>query len=122
MLNYCSAIDPRLQQHITQRMAAVNSQGPPSSTAVLTRGGNIPEDSPPPPPGAGRDLVHKMKTLRSHLNAMQPQAGHCKLEVSRENVFEESYRHIMKMRVRDLKKKLHIRFRGRGWVGLWWHC
>ena len=27
-------------------------------------------------------------------------------------MFEESYRQIMKLRVRDLKKKLHIRFRG----------
>ncbi len=43
---------------------------------------------------------------------MQPQTGHCRLEVSRNNVFEESYRQIMKLRVRDLKKKLHIRFRG----------
>ncbi len=43
---------------------------------------------------------------------MQPQTGHCRLEVARDNVFEESYRQIMKLRVRDLKKKLHIRFRG----------
>ena len=43
---------------------------------------------------------------------MQPQTGHCRLETSRDNIFEESYRHIMKMRVRDLKKKLLIKFRG----------
>lgn len=53
-----------------------------------------------------------MKTLRSQLNAMQPQTGHCRMETSRENIFEESYRQIMKMRVRDLKKKLLIKFRG----------
>lgn len=52
-----------------------------------------------------------MKTLKSQLNAMQPQNGHCRVETSRENVFEESYRCIMKMRPRDLKKKLHIKFR-----------
>ena len=52
-----------------------------------------------------------MKTLRSQLNAMQPQSGHCRVETSRDNVFEESYRCIMKMRARDLKKKLHIKFR-----------
>lgn len=51
-----------------------------------------------------------MKTLRSQLNALQPQSGHCRLETSRENVFEESYRSIMKMRARDLKKKMHIKF------------
>ncbi len=69
-------------------------------------------ESPPPPPGCKRDLVHKMKTLRSQLSAMQPQTGHCRIEVSRDNVFEESYRQIMKLRVRDLKKKLLIKFRG----------
>lgn len=53
-----------------------------------------------------------MKMLRSQLGTMQPQTGHCRLEVSRDHVFEESYRQIMKMRVRDLKKKLHIRFTG----------
>ena len=59
-----------------------------------------------------RDLVHKMKILRSQLGAMQHQTGHCRIETSRDNVFEESYRQVMKMRVRDLKKKLLIRFRG----------
>jgi len=43
---------------------------------------------------------------------MQPQTGHCRLETSRDNVFEESYRQIMRMRIRDLKKKLLIKFRG----------
>lgn len=67
---------------------------------------------PPVPFGGGRDLIHKMKTLRSQLNAMQPQTGHCRIEVSRRNVFEDSYRTIMKIRARDLKKKLHIKFQG----------
>ena len=35
-----------------------------------------------------RDLVQKMKILRNELQAMQPQAGHCRLEVSRDEVFE----------------------------------
>ena len=56
--------------------------------------------------------MHKMKILRSQLGAMQHQTGHCRIETSRDNVFEESYRQVMKMRVRDLKKKLLIRFRG----------
>lgn len=65
-----------------------------------------------PPPSDKRDLVHKMHRLRSQLNAMQPQAGHCRIEVSRDNVFEETYRQVMRMRVKDLKKKLLVRFRG----------
>ena len=99
--------DPRIQVHIANRLAsdAYTPSSPPAPSI---------DDSslPPPPPGSGRDLIHKMKTLRSQLNAMQPQTGHCRMETSRENIFEESYRQIMKMRVRDLKKKLLIKFRG----------
>ena len=35
-----------------------------------------------------RDLVAKMKILRSELQTMQPQSGHCRLEVSRAEIFE----------------------------------
>ena len=59
-----------------------------------------------------RDLVAKMKVLRSELSAMQPPSGHCRLEVSRQEVFEESYRQIVKMRPKDLRKRLMIKFRG----------
>ncbi len=59
-----------------------------------------------------RDLVAKMKVLRSELSALQPPSGHCRLEVSRQEVFEDSYRHIVKMRPKDLRKRLMIKFRG----------
>lgn len=39
-----------------------------------------------------RDLVGKLRALRAELTALQPQSGHCRLEVSRSEVFEESYR------------------------------
>ncbi len=101
--------DPRLSEHLS----APPEDAPPIATPTT----HLPPPAPPlqpdlPPPGTGRDLVHKMRMLRSQLNAMQPQTGHCRLELARDNVFEESYRQIMKLRVRDLKKKLHIRFRG----------
>jgi E3 ubiquitin ligase SMURF1/2 len=35
-----------------------------------------------------RDLVAKLKCLRAELNALQPQTGHCRLEVSRNEIFE----------------------------------
>lgn len=35
-----------------------------------------------------RDLVHKLKLLRHDLSLQQPQAGHCRIEVSREEIFE----------------------------------
>lgn len=51
-----------------------------------------------------RDLVGKLRALRSELQALQPQSGHCRLEVSRQEIFEESYRHVMKMRPKDMRK------------------
>lgn len=59
-----------------------------------------------------RDLVQKLKGLRAELTALQPQSGHCRLEVSRSEVFEESYRLIMKMRPKDMRKRLMVKFRG----------
>lgn len=59
-----------------------------------------------------RDLVGKLRALRAELQALQPQSGHCRLEVSRNEVFEESYRLIMKMRPKDMRKRLMVKFRG----------
>lgn len=41
-----------------------------------------------------RDLVGKLKALRAELTSLQPQSGHCRLEVSRNEIFEESYRYV----------------------------
>ena len=43
---------------------------------------------------------------------LQPQSGHCRLEVSRKEIFEDSYRQIVKMRKKDLRKRLMVKFRG----------
>lgn len=59
-----------------------------------------------------RDLVGKMRALRTELQTLQPQSGHCRLEVSRTEIFEESYRLIMKMRTKDMRKRLMVKFRG----------
>ena len=59
-----------------------------------------------------RDLVAKIKVLKRELGNLQPQNGHCRLEVSRQEVFEESYRQIVKMRPKDMRKRLMIKFRG----------
>jgi len=58
-----------------------------------------------------RDLVAKMKMFRSELNKLQPQSGHCRLEVSRGEVFEDSYRQVVKMRPKDMKKRLMVKFK-----------
>ncbi|KAK7790387.1 hypothetical protein R5R35_006760 [Gryllus longicercus] len=59
-----------------------------------------------------RDLVAKQMVLRAELQALQPQSGHCRLEVSRNEIFEESYRLVMKMRPKDMRKRLMVKFRG----------
>lgn len=59
-----------------------------------------------------RDLDVKLRVLRTELQSMQPQSGHCRLEVSRTEIFEESYRLIMKMRPKDMRKRLMVKFRG----------
>ncbi|KAL5019412.1 hypothetical protein ScPMuIL_005134 [Solemya velum] len=65
-----------------------------------------------PVPKYKRDLVQKMKILRQELAALQPQGGHCRLELSRDEIFEDSYRQVMKMRSKDLRKRLMVKFKG----------
>lgn len=49
-------------------------------------------ENDPQLPKYRRDLVQKLKVLRSDLMTQQPQTGHCRMEVSRTEVFEDSYR------------------------------
>ncbi|OTF70747.1 E3 ubiquitin-protein ligase SMURF2-like protein [Euroglyphus maynei] len=58
-----------------------------------------------------RNLVQKMSLLRQELQAFQPQSGHCRIEVSRDDIFEDSYRVILKLRPKDLRKRLMIKFK-----------
>ncbi|KAH9514418.1 E3 ubiquitin-protein ligase smurf1 [Bulinus truncatus] len=62
------------------------------------------ENEQPNLPKYKRDLVQKLKVLKQELTALQPQTGHCRLE--------DSYRHVMKMRSKDLRKRLMVKFRG----------
>lgn len=57
-------------------------------------------------------MVGKLRALRTELQSLQPQSGHCRLEVSRGEIFEESYRLVMKMRPKDMRKRLMVKFRG----------
>ena len=51
-----------------------------------------------PVPKYKRDLVQKMKILRQELQNLQPQGGHCRMEVSRDEIFE----------VRTMQKEIHL--------------
>lgn len=53
-----------------------------------------------------------MRVLRTELQGLQPQSGHCRLEVGRSEILEESYRLVMKMRPKDMRKRLMVKFRG----------
>ncbi|XP_033123760.1 E3 ubiquitin-protein ligase SMURF2-like [Anneissia japonica] len=88
--------DPRLNAEIINRALTERKRG---------------ESNSPQAPRYQRDLVQKLKSLHAELQQLQPQAGHCRLEVSRENIFEESYRQIMKLKPKDLRKRLMIKFK-----------
>ncbi|XP_053708173.1 E3 ubiquitin-protein ligase SMURF1 isoform X1 [Synchiropus splendidus] len=111
--------DPRLHTIISQQSQVKESSQPPQMDVSGEDGGGGGVGGGGGCGGDGdvaaryeRDLVHKLKLLRHELSLQQPQAGHCRIEVSREEIFEESYRQIMKMRPKDLKKRLMVKFRG----------
>lgn len=101
----------------------MHPNGPPPHPQLLhpaiSNGHNIPADLPQALldcaellPKYRRDLVGKLKALRTELQTFQPQSGHCRLEVSRQEIFEESYRIVMKMRPKDMRKRLMVKFKG----------
>lgn len=88
---------------------------PPTNTSQLPVPADLPQgllESSEHLPKYRRDLDVKLRNLRSELQTLQPQSGHCRLEVSRAEIFEESYRLIMKMRPKDMRKRLMVKFRG----------
>ncbi|XP_037819070.1 E3 ubiquitin-protein ligase Smurf1 [Lucilia sericata] len=100
--------------HTPHRSTAGNN-----SIIIPTEGRAVPADLPQGLlegadllPKYRRDLVGKLRALRTELQALQPQSGHCRLEVSRNEIFEESYRLIMKMRPKDMRKRLMVKFKG----------
>uniref|UniRef100_A0A8C7HG48 HECT-type E3 ubiquitin transferase n=1 Tax=Oncorhynchus kisutch TaxID=8019 RepID=A0A8C7HG48_ONCKI len=103
--------DPRLSAnlHLSNQL---KEQQPPAQVPALSPA-QLPEEAEClTVPKYKRDLVQKLKILRQELSNQQPQAGHCRIEVCREEIFEESYRQVMKMRPKDLWKRLMVKFRG----------
>ncbi|CAB3224299.1 unnamed protein product [Arctia plantaginis] len=100
--------DPRLA--LSVRLPA------PAESAAPTAAPAAP--APPEPldsdalPKYKRDLAAKARVLRAELQALQPQTGHCRVEVSRNEILEESYRLVMKLRAKELRKRLLVKFRG----------
>ncbi|XP_014366908.2 E3 ubiquitin-protein ligase SMURF1 [Papilio machaon] len=108
--------DPRLA--LSARLPTSDSSPASASpaanvTAVVSANGAVPGDPEPDAlPKYKRDLAAKARVLRAELQALQPQTGHCRIEVSRNEVLEESYRLVMKLRGKELRKRLLVKFRG----------
>lgn len=109
--------------HGTNQSSGSQPNGPPPHPQLMhpaiSNGHNIPADLPQALlesaellPKYRRDLVGKLKALRTELQTFQPQSGHCRLEVTRQEIFEESYRIVMKMRPKDMRKRLMVKFKG----------
>uniref|UniRef100_A0A672K2C2 HECT-type E3 ubiquitin transferase n=1 Tax=Sinocyclocheilus grahami TaxID=75366 RepID=A0A672K2C2_SINGR len=114
LLSMCGCIGTHVTfMCVLHVMSSQHSQGKESSQALpVQMEVGMEEGDGELPVRYERDLVQKLKVLRHELSLQQPQAGHCRIEVSREEIFEESYRQIMKMRPKDLKKRLMVKFRG----------
>nr|CAH7733586.1 unnamed protein product [Callosobruchus chinensis] len=105
--------DPRLNTQILNNLLRrLNNNATATPTAAPSAVSPAATGATTTVPTYRRDLVAKLKVLRAELQALQPQSGHCRLEVSRQEVFEESYRLIMKMRPKDMRKRLMVKFRG----------
>uniref|UniRef100_A0A674B4S9 HECT-type E3 ubiquitin transferase n=1 Tax=Salmo trutta TaxID=8032 RepID=A0A674B4S9_SALTR len=103
--------DPRLSANLHLSNQLKEQQPPPQVPALSPA--QLPEEAEcMNVPKYNRDLVQKLKILRQELSNQQPQAGHCRIDVCREEIFEESYRQVMKMRPKDLWKRLMVKFRG----------
>lgn len=64
-------------------------QQPPPQQPPLLSPAQLPEEAEClTVPKYKRDLVQKLKVLRQELSQQQPQAGHCRIEVCREEIFE----------------------------------
>ncbi|XP_048448373.1 E3 ubiquitin-protein ligase SMURF2-like, partial [Rhincodon typus] len=97
--------DPRLSANLHFILKRDSNQGPNLHYQHTSRQNHLKEQQqqqplPAPPillpdeaecltvPRYKRDLVQKLKILRQELSQQQPQAGHCRIEVSREEIFE----------------------------------
>ncbi|XP_062615096.1 E3 ubiquitin-protein ligase SMURF2-like [Saccostrea cucullata] len=99
--------DPRLSANIRRlQTRTIEESAPPVTSRRI-----IDKENDSPVPKYKRDLVQKLKILKLELQNLQPQGGHCRMEVSREEIFEDSYRTVMKLRAKDLRKRLMVKFK-----------
>lgn len=85
-----------------EQTTPINNSNSSNTTTPTTTPGPRPPDGPQSIEADGemlpkyrRDLVAKQKILRAELNTLQPQTGHCRLEVSRSEIFEVLFCHFI---------------------------
>ncbi|CAG2064789.1 unnamed protein product, partial [Timema podura] len=107
LINKKQTAPPLVQPSTAAEPPASTPASPPTEEAQLEPAASEappPIEPPIPPPRVGelpkdlldseslpkykRDLVAKQRVLRAELQALQPQSGHCRLEVSRTEIFE----------------------------------
>lgn len=84
-------LPPPLQQqhHPSSHPTQMKDQGGPVVHQQALSPAQLPEEAEClTVPKYKRDLVQKLKILRQELSQQQPQAGHCRIEVCREEIFE----------------------------------
>lgn len=59
-----------------------------------------------------KNLIAKMQAFKLAIQPLQTPNGHCRLEVSRKDIFEDSFSFVMKMKTKELRKRLMVKFRG----------
>ncbi|XP_053608063.1 E3 ubiquitin-protein ligase SMURF2 [Plodia interpunctella] len=104
--------DPRLALSARFLQPTNGETSPPAASAPVPASPAVEPSEPETLPKYKRDLAAKARALRAELQALQPQTGHCRIEVSRNEVLEESYRLVMKLRSKELRKRLLVKFRG----------
>lgn len=83
-------LPPALPPHYpSSHPTQLKDQGGPGGPQQVLSPAQLPEEAEClTVPKYKRDLVQKLKILRQELSQQQPQAGHCRIEVCREEIFE----------------------------------
>ena len=85
-----SVTSPTSRENSTVNSVSVSSSTASSQVNTNNNTHSGGKDTDSPLPKYKRDLVQKMKVLRQELQIMQPPTGHCRIDVSRDEIFEVS--------------------------------
>jgi E3 ubiquitin ligase SMURF1/2 len=102
---------PYFVNHITRTTQFTDPRLVSSAATRVPSSSSVEKQPKPEPADVKKDLSYKLKILRIQLSSLQSSAGHCTLHISRDEIFENSYRQVMRLRPKDLRKKLMVQFK-----------